>query len=88
MNTTEDMIDVSLLNDDIDYRIVCNGSKAANPMLTILMNDLGTLETTVKPDEVQEAVLVFQISEDIKDALDTIELKVNYNDTDNVIKIK
>lgn len=88
MNTTDNMADVSLLDANIDYRIVCNGSKAANAMLTILMNDLGTLETSVKPDEVQEAVLVFQISEDMKDTLDTIELKVNYNDTDNVIKIK
>ncbi|MDE6435482.1 MAG: DUF4352 domain-containing protein [Lachnospiraceae bacterium] len=87
-NTTEDVVDISLLDSSIDYRIVCNGSKAADPMLTILMDDLGTLETSVKPDEDQEAVLIFQISENIKDTLDTIELKVDYNDMENVIKIK
>lgn len=88
VNTTEDMAEVSLMDSSIDYRLVCNGSKAANPMLTILMNDLGTLETSVKPGENQDAVLVFQISDDMKDMLDTIELKIKYNDTDNVINVK
>lgn len=87
-NTTEDIVDVSLLERAVEYKAVCNGDKAASPMLTILMDDLGTLETSVKPDEEQEAVLVFQISEGMKDALDTIELFVNYNDVRNVIKIK
>lgn len=88
VNTTEDVLNISMLDRAIEYRIVCNGNKAANPMLTILMDDLGTLETSLKSGEEQDAVLVFQISEDMKDALDTIELKVNYNDVENVIKIK
>lgn len=87
-NITEDTAEISMLNRDVDYRIICNGSKAAKPMLTILMNDLGTLETTVKPGEEQEAVLVFEISENLKDSLDSIDLKVNYNDMEHVIKIK
>ncbi|MGN0154565.1 MAG: hypothetical protein ACI4A3_08940 [Lachnospiraceae bacterium] len=79
--------EISLIDKELDYRIVCNGDKAANPMLTILMNDLGTLETTVKPGEEQEAVLIFQISDDMKDKLQTMELKVQYNGTENVITI-
>jgi hypothetical protein len=57
-------------------------------MLTILMEDLGNLETSVKPGESQEAVLVFQISDSMKDAIDSIELNVSCDDVDNVIKIK
>jgi hypothetical protein len=87
-NVTEDMVDVSMIDKDVDYRIVCNGSKAAKPMLTILMEDLNNLETSVKPGEEQEAVLVFQVSDTMKDALDTIELKVNYDGVDNVVKIR
>lgn len=86
-NTTEEVTNVSLMDRGLNYRIVCNGSKAANPMLTILMNDLGTLEMSVNPDETQDAVLVFQISDDMKDALESIQLYVNYNDLDNVIDI-
>lgn len=86
-NTTQDVINVSLIDKGPDYRIVCNDSKAANPMLTILMNDLGTLETSIEPEESQEAVLIFQISEDMKNQLESIKLYVNYNDLDNVIDI-
>lgn len=86
-NTTEGIANVSLMNQNVDYHIVCNGSKAANPMLTILMNDLGTLETSVNSGETQEAVLVFQISDDMKSQLESIKLYVNYNDLDNVIDI-
>lgn len=87
-NNTEDMVDVSLIDNEIDYRIVCNGRNAAKPMLTILMDDLGTLETSLREGETQEAVLVFQIADSLKDSIDSLELKVMYEGVDNVIKIK
>ncbi len=87
VNTTSDMLSVSLMDKDLDYRIVCNGTKAANPMLTILMDDLGTLETNVEPDVPQEAVLIFQISDGMQDDLDTMDLYVTYSETENVIHI-
>lgn len=86
-NLTEQSQEISLIDRELDYRIVCNGDKAANPMLTILMNDLGTLETTVNPGEEQETVLIFQIADDMKDKLQTMELKVQYNGIENVITI-
>lgn len=88
VNTSSDAFNVSLMGDDIDYKLVCNGGKAAKPMLTILMNDLSTLETTIDPNGEQEAVLVFQISDSMKEQLDTIELHVQYNDVDNIITIQ
>lgn len=87
-NITEETVDVSLLENGLDYKLVCNGRKAAVPMATILMEDLENLDTSVVPGEDQEAVLVFQIAEDMKDTLDSAELTVNYNNTDYVIKIK
>lgn len=86
-NTTSDILPVSLIDKELEYRIVCNSSKAANPMLTILMDDLGTLETNVEPDTPQEAVLIFQISEEMQDDLETLDLYVIYNENENVIKI-
>ena len=86
-NITEDVVDVSLMDKQLDYHIVCNGTNAANPMLTILMNDLGTLETSVQPGEKQEAVLLFQISDSMKEQLESMELYINYNDMDNMIEI-
>lgn len=87
-NTANDVVSISLFDKEIKYRIVCNQRDVANPMLTILMDDLGTLETKVKAKEEQEAVLVFQIVDSMKDSLETVDLKVNFDDVDNVIKIK
>lgn len=86
-NVTESVLPVSMMDKDLDYRIIVNQTKAANPMLTILMDDLGTLETNVEPGTPQEAVLIFQISEDIQDDLETIDLYVTDDEGDNVIKI-
>lgn len=87
VNKTEKEVSLSLLDKGIGYQIICNGSHAADPMLTILMNDLGTLDTTLEPGKEMEAVLVFQIADSMKDSLDSIQLKVNYNDTDHIMNI-
>lgn len=87
VSTSEASVDVSLLNKEIGYSIVLNDGKTTNSMLTILMEDLGTLETTVNPGEEQEAVLAFQISDDRKDQLETMNLMINYNEKDNMITI-
>ena len=86
--TTDQPASISLMNEKIDYKVLCNDSKAAKPMLTILMEDLGTLEATVQPGEDQEAVLVFQISETLKDSLNRVQLFINYNDKEHVIELQ
>lgn len=86
-NITDSAVDISLIDKELDYRIVCNGTKAANPMLTILMDDLGTLETSINAQEEQDAVLVFQISNDMKDKLESIDFYITYNGLENVVKI-
>lgn len=86
-NVTDEPIAVSLLDKEIDYRVVCNGGVAAKPMLTILLNDLVTLETTVNPSKEQEAVLVFQVAKDMESNLNSIEFKMSYNAIENSITI-
>ncbi|MDE5863950.1 MAG: hypothetical protein K2H34_06350 [Lachnospiraceae bacterium] len=83
----EGVVDVSLADKGLEYRIVCNGTKAAVPMLTILPDDLGTLTTSVDNGQEQEAVLVFQISDSVKEQLETIDLYIQYNNIENAIKI-
>lgn len=86
-NTTQEPVDISMLDREVNYSIVCNESKMAKPMLTILLEDLETLETTVSPEQKQEAVLIFQIADDMEENLASIELKVTYDGTDNVIEV-
>ncbi len=86
-NMTEEVVPVSLLDKMIDYRMECNGEISATPMLTILMDDLGTLETNVEPGTPQEAVLVFQVADGMQEQLETMELYITYNDEVNKITI-
>lgn len=85
--TTDSVTDVSMIEKNLEYRLLCNGNKAANPMLTILTDDLGTLETTVHPGEEQEAVLVFQISDDMVGQVESLVLQVSYNGVDYTMDI-
>lgn len=88
VNTTqEQQVNVSFMDTNVEYELACNGSLAAKPMLTILTNDLTTLETTVSPGQESEAVLVFQISDEVAQQLDSMELRVTYNNVRNVITI-
>ena len=80
-------VDVSLIDQMIDYKLLCNDTLAAKPMLTILTNDLSTLETTAAPGKDSEAVLIFQISNDMVEQLNTIQLHVTFNQEENVITI-
>ncbi|MDE6760766.1 MAG: hypothetical protein K2J90_08840 [Lachnospiraceae bacterium] len=85
--TSESPVDIALLDKAIEYQVICNGNLAAQPMLTILTEDLGTFDMTVQPDKEENAVLVFQIADEVKEKLETIDLKIHYNGTDNMITI-
>lgn len=85
--TQEKEANVALVEQEVQYELLCNGTMAAKPMLTILTNDLNTLEMTVAPGQSTEAVLIFQISESAVEQLSTMELRVTNNDVRNVITI-
>lgn len=87
-NHTSESIMLDLLNTDIDYRLVMNGSKAAKPMLTILMDDLGTFSNAIPGNNDQSAVLVFQISEKSMQEIQKLDMKVMYNKKEYVIHIQ
>lgn len=87
-NTTAQDIAVDLLNTDINYKLVYNQTKAASPMLTILMDDLGTYESVVPAGNEQSAVLVFQISKDLISQIQSLDIRVTYKSEESVIHIQ
>lgn len=86
-NVTEETVSFSMLDRTVGYSIVCDGTVLADSMLTILPHDLGTLEASLEPGEKQEAVLIFQISDSRIKEFDTIELNIQYNGMNDMIKI-
>lgn len=87
-NTGSQRLDLSLINEAVDYKLLCNNNKAAKPMLTIMMEDLVTLETSLDSGQEQEAVLVFQVAESLKETVNGASLYIDYNGTTNVIPMK
>ncbi len=87
-NITAQDIAVDLLNTDINYKLVYNQTKAASPMLTILMDDLGTYESVVPAGNEQSAVLVFQISKDLISQIQSLDIRVTYKNEESVIHIQ
>ncbi len=82
-NTGKDTVSVSLMNQDVRYSLSYDGGMASS-MLTILPDDLGTLDTTLEGGASEEAVLVFQVGEE---ASGNMALRVQYNDESYLINI-
>ena len=87
-NKTNDDQFVDLYSKGIDYRIIIDDSKSAKQMLTILMDDLYTYEGTVEGSMYKEAVLLFQVSDDIALNMQDVKLKSIYNDQDVIISLQ
>ncbi len=87
-NKTNEEQFVDLYSKDIDYRIIVDDSKSAKQMLTILMDDLYTYEGTVEGSMYNEAVLLFQVSDDIALNMQDVKLKAIYNDQDVIISLQ
>ncbi len=86
-NSTANPVEINLADKDIGYKIVLNDTKVAQPMVTILMNDLGALNSTIAPNSTSDAVLVFQISDGLVDSIKTLKLRITYSGEENTLVI-
>ena len=87
-NKTNEDQDIDLYSKDVDYRIIIDDSKSAKQMLTILMDDLYTYEGKVLASMYNEAVLLFQVADDIALNIEDLKLKAIYNDQDVIISLQ
>lgn len=62
-NNSGNNLECDLFSKDISSEITVNGSVKAEAMLTMLLNDFGTLKTEVEAGATYEAVQVFEIPE-------------------------
>ena len=63
-NTTDTKAECNLFDKDISAKVVVNGNIKADSMITMLLNDFGTLKIEIEPGTTYEAVLVFEIPEE------------------------
>lgn len=78
---------IDMYNKDLEYSIIVNNKKSAKQMLTILMDDLYTYQTTLDASMREETVLLFQVSESIADQINDLKLRVSYQGESRVIQL-
>lgn len=86
-NNTNDNQYIDMYSKDIEYNIIVNNKKSAKQMLTILMDDLYTYQTTIDASMREETVLLFQVSESIADQINDLKLRVSYRGESKVIQL-
>lgn len=87
-NTINDTQAVDLYDKDIGYRIIVDNNKSAKHMFTILMDDLYTYQNTLTGSALEEAVLLFQISNTVADQMTDIKLKVDYDGKEAIVQLQ
>lgn len=65
-NTTKKDLKVNLMDSDIEYSLVVNGKETFEPMLSILLNDLVYLNTTINADSSNTVVVAYNVPDDLK----------------------
>lgn len=74
-NTTAAKVECNLFEKDITGSAIINGEVKAESMVTMLLNDLGTLKSEIEPGRPYESVLVFEIPETI--TAEQVELNIH-----------
>ena len=75
-NNSGNNLECDLFSKDISSEITVNGSVKAEAMLTMLLNDFGTLKTEIEAGATYEAVQVFEIPESAA-AIQQLELNMS-----------
>lgn len=70
------------------FKLKINNERVILPLNTLLSNELTSTKNTIKPKKSYQAILVYQVKNDIIKNIDKIELNISNNGSNNIIKIK
>ena len=87
-NETNAPIMVDVLSSTMRFFIRVNGKVESSSMVTILHEDLSTLQKELAAGEKLDTMLFFQVSEQKKEALTTVDFVVNKDKTNYVVNVK
>lgn len=78
-NTTQEEKECNILVNQLAFRCQINGEGKVGAQLTMLLNDLYSFKEMMAPEEVKEAVLIFQISDSYENNMESIDFIVKNN---------
>ncbi|MCR5420720.1 MAG: hypothetical protein K6E98_06935 [Lachnospiraceae bacterium] len=82
-NISEQAVVCDMMDKDIKFRALVNGSLRVNEQMTILLNDLKSYSETLEVGQVNDAVLVFSVDEDTATQVNTLDLIVKEGDKES-----
>ena len=74
--------DINFLADSITFKCRVNDSNTATALVTMLDDDMSTLQMNMRDNEELDCVLVFEISNELADNINTIVVKMSKNGAD------
>lgn len=87
-NRTNETQMIDLYEKDAKYNIILNNKKSARQMLTILMDDMYTYQKKLDGSMREEAVLLYQISDNLADSIDDLKLKITYDGNEHIMQLQ
>lgn len=87
-NTSENEQLCDMVNNNILFRLIINGSERINEQTTILLNDLKQYQDTVAGYGMTDVVLVFEIAEGAQDNFQMLQLLVRDADVENIYTLQ
>lgn len=86
-NLTGDKQYIDLYTKDLTYNIIVNDERTAKQMLTILIDDLYTYQADIEGDSLEEAVVLFQVSDSVAESIVDLKLQVTYGENKQIISL-
>ncbi|MBO4608879.1 MAG: hypothetical protein J5696_03305 [Lachnospiraceae bacterium] len=69
--------DINFLSDNISFKCKVNDEVTATALVTMLGDDMSTLQVSLRDNEEIDCVLIFEIDQEVASNLDTIILKLS-----------
>jgi len=77
-NTGSETAYVDMLSARPSFGLLINGEREAVAMTTVLLDDLGTYQGSIAPQETVDTVVIFSVPDDIESRLGSVGLRVLY----------
>lgn len=87
-NDSEEKRVCDVLDSDVSFRLIINGSERINANKTILLNDLGSYDDEIEGYGMVDTCLVFELAEGTSSAINTLDLVVKNGDTSTTHSLK
>ncbi len=86
-NDTDSTARCNILSKMPTFRLTVNGELSVSADTTILLNDLGTYQGSIKAGKKAGTVLVFQVPQGAVRKTDSMELEVTIGDTASLVQL-